>query len=147
MINRLSSSFGLAFYWDGEDYILLSPGLFWHPLFRWNSSFKLVFALNDTGYPVSLRTSWASFGRLLLERISYLTRGRTVRWSWRSGEVGGWFGATTGRASTLVAVVSVACTGSLLLVRAFCAPFLFTSLGSGHCPVAGRGVGVRPVVL
>ena len=28
----------------------------------------------------------------------------------------------------------------------FCS-FLFTSLGSGHCPVAGFGVGVRLVVL
>ena len=74
--------------------ILLSPGLFWDPLFWLNSSFKLVFALNDCDYPVSLRNSWASFGRLLLERISYHTRRRTVRWSLRSGEVGGWFGAT-----------------------------------------------------
>ena len=44
-----------------------------------------------------------------------------MRWSLRSGEVGGWFGATTGRASTLVAVVSWACPGLLLRGRALVA--------------------------
>ena len=68
---------------------MLSPGLFRHSLFRLNSSFKLVLALNGKDYPGSSRTSWASFGRLLLERFSYHTRGRTVRKSWRSGEVVG----------------------------------------------------------
>ena len=58
-----------------------------------------------------------------------------------------WFGATTGRASTLVAVVSRVCPGLLLLVRALSVSFLFTSLGSRRCPIAGLGIGVRLVVL
>lgn len=69
-------------------------------------------------------------------------------WSWRSGAVGVWFGSTTGRASTLVAEVSAACPGLLLLVSAFSAPFCLSPfVGSGLCPCAGLGVGVRLVVL
>ena len=114
--------------------ILLSPGSLWHSLFRLNSSFNLVVALNDCNYPV-----WASL-------VSSVITGEDLFPC--SGEVGVWFGATTGRVSTLVAVVSAACPGSLLSVSAFSAPcWLPPHVGSGLFPVAGLAVGVRLVVL
>lgn len=134
MISRLSSCCGLAFFSGTVRFILLSPGLFWHSLFRLNSSFKLVVALNDCNYP-----DWASL-------VSSVITGEDL--FPYSGDVGVWFGATTGRVSTLVAVVSAACPGSLLSVSAFSAPCCLPPyVGSGLCPVAGLGVGVRLVVL
>ena len=110
--------------------ILLSPGSLWHSLFRLNSSFKLVVALNDCNHSL----------------VSLVITGEDL--FPYSGEVGVWFGASTGRVSTLVAVVSAACPGSLLSVSAFSAPCCLPPyVGSGLSPVAGLGVGVRPVVL
>ena len=96
-----------SFFSGSVKFILLSPGLFWHSLFRLSSSFKLVVALNDCIYP-----DWAAL-------VSSVITGEDL--FPYSGEVGVWFGASTDRVSTLVAAVSAACPGSLLSVSAFSA--------------------------
>ena len=122
---RLSSSFELSCGGFGEDRLAIFK-TFWHPLGRLIPRCWLGFVLDGVDFPVFSGNFGASFARLWLDGISYLSWGRSVRRSWRSGEVFGF--------------AQVFSCGSLWF-------FWLSSLGSCRRPVAGLGFGVLLVQL